>query len=65
MTAATFSNRLYGESIYWMCALAVALHRIQTTELAAGDVPVVDAEVVAERGALPAPAAAHALRAGS
>ena len=34
LTAAFFSNRLYGESIYWLCALAVALHRIQSTELA-------------------------------
>ena len=33
MTAAFFSNRLYGESIYWMCALAYSLHRIQSTEL--------------------------------
>ena len=34
MAASFFSNRLYGESIYWMGALAVALHRIQSTELA-------------------------------
>lgn len=33
MTAAFFSSRLYGESIYWMCALAFALHRMQSTEL--------------------------------
>jgi O-antigen ligase len=33
MGAAFFSNRLYGESIYWMCSLAFALHRIQSTEL--------------------------------
>jgi hypothetical protein len=33
-TAGVFSNRLYGESIYWLCALAFALHRIQSTELA-------------------------------
>lgn len=33
MTAAFFSNRLYGESIYWMCALAFILHRMQSTEL--------------------------------
>jgi hypothetical protein len=33
MGAAFFSNRLLGESIYWMCALAYALHRIQSTEL--------------------------------
>lgn len=33
MTAAFFSSRLYGESIYWICALAFALHRMQSTEL--------------------------------
>jgi O-antigen ligase len=33
-TAGMFSNRLYGESIYWMCALAFALYRVQSTELA-------------------------------
>jgi hypothetical protein len=33
MAAAFFSNRLLGESIYWMCALAYALHRMQSTEL--------------------------------
>jgi hypothetical protein len=37
MSAATFSNRLYGESIYWMCALAFALHRLQSTELAGSE----------------------------
>jgi O-antigen ligase len=34
LTAAFFSNRLYGESIYWLCALAFALYRMQATELA-------------------------------
>jgi hypothetical protein len=34
LTSAFFSNRLYGESIYWICALAFALHRMQTTDLA-------------------------------
>ena len=33
MSAAMFSNRLYGESIYWMCALAFTLYRLQVTEL--------------------------------
>jgi hypothetical protein len=33
--ASFFSSRLYGESIYWMCALAFALHRMQSTALAA------------------------------
>ena len=35
MAAAFFSNRLLGESIYWMCALSYSLHRIQSTELEA------------------------------
>jgi hypothetical protein len=34
LTASVFSSRLYGESIYWMCALAFGLHRIQSTALA-------------------------------
>jgi putative inorganic carbon (hco3(-)) transporter len=38
LSAGFFSSRLYGESIYWMCALAFALHRIQSTELE-GNVP--------------------------
>ena len=33
LTAGFFSSRLYGESTYWMCALAFALYRIQSTEL--------------------------------
>lgn len=28
MVAATFSDRFYGESFYWMCALAAALYRM-------------------------------------
>jgi O-antigen ligase len=40
LVAATFSDRFYGESIYWMAALAVALERIQYTRLvAAGEAP--------------------------
>jgi O-antigen ligase len=34
--ASFFSSRLYGESIYWMCALSFALFRIQSTELEGG-----------------------------
>lgn len=49
--ASFFSSRLYGESIYWMCALAFALHRIQSTELAAG----------ADAAELPHPASATAV----
>jgi hypothetical protein len=33
MAAGLFSSRGYGESIYWMCALAFALYRMQSTEL--------------------------------
>lgn len=33
LVAGFFSNRLLGESIYWMCALAFALYRMQSTEL--------------------------------
>jgi putative inorganic carbon (hco3(-)) transporter len=33
MTAGFFTSRAYGESIYWMCALAFALYRMQSTEL--------------------------------
>ncbi len=28
LTASTFSDRLYGESIYWLCALAIVAYRI-------------------------------------
>ena len=31
--AGAFSDRLYAEAPYWMGALAVALHRLQTKEL--------------------------------
>jgi O-antigen ligase len=33
LTAGIFTTAFYGESIYWMCSLAFALHRIQSTEL--------------------------------
>jgi len=35
LTAATFSNRFLGESIYWMCGLAFALYRVSAKEFAA------------------------------
>jgi hypothetical protein len=35
LTAAIFSNRFFGESIYWMCGLAVALCRVHALELGA------------------------------
>jgi hypothetical protein len=35
MAAAFFSNRLLGESIYWLCALSFVLHRMQSTEMEA------------------------------
>ncbi|HUE86429.1 MAG TPA: O-antigen ligase family protein [Vicinamibacterales bacterium] len=31
LVAGIFTNRLYGESLYWMCALAYALHRMHVT----------------------------------
>jgi O-antigen ligase len=42
MTAATFSDRLYGESFYWMCGLAAGLYRMQgvMSEGAAAAAPV-------------------------
>jgi hypothetical protein len=33
LTAAIFSNRLSGESIYWLCALSFALFRVQACDL--------------------------------
>jgi hypothetical protein len=39
LVAGFFSSTLYHESLYWMCALAFALHRVQSTELAADAVP--------------------------
>jgi hypothetical protein len=59
MTAAFFSSRLYGESIYWMCSLAFTLHRLQSTELesAAQTEPAV-VTVAPPEPALPLPAAA-------
>jgi hypothetical protein len=63
LTAGTFSDRLYGESIYWMCALAIALQRVQHTELAA-DEPVVTVPVETRRSVW-RPAAATALSRGA
>ncbi len=48
MTAATFSDRFYGESIYWICALGFALTRVMAAETAAA----------AEKAAAAAPRAA-------
>ena len=31
ITAGVFGQRLYGESVYWLCALVVALHRMHAT----------------------------------
>lgn len=44
LAASTFSNRFYGESVYWMCALAIALWRTQERErwLSQGQQPVDD-----------------------
>jgi hypothetical protein len=35
LTAATFSNRFLGESIYWLCGLAFALYRVSVKEFGA------------------------------
>jgi O-antigen ligase len=52
MTAAFFSNRLTGESIYWMCALAFALHRMQSTALERATVdPLADTSQPGSEGA--------------
>jgi O-Antigen ligase len=40
LVAGIFSNRLYGESVYWMCALAFALHRMHATATKADAAPV-------------------------
>jgi hypothetical protein len=57
LTAGIFTSRLYGESVYWMCALAVALYRIHATavaeETAPSTVPV---------AAMPTPSPAMATR---
>jgi hypothetical protein len=58
MTAGVFSSRAYGESIYWMCALAFALYRMQSTELAAGAPEAIEAQPVATQACLGQPAIA-------
>ena len=55
MTAAFFSSRLYGESIYWMCSLAFALYRIQSTEMEAVVPASAPQSVEAEPGLIPVP----------
>jgi hypothetical protein len=52
LTASIFSSRLYGESIYWMCSLAFALYRIQSTQ--------VEAEAAREADSAPQLTAARA-----
>jgi O-antigen ligase len=39
LTSGIFSNRLSGESIYWLCALAFALYRVQVRDLSAATAP--------------------------
>ncbi len=41
LVAGIFTNRLYGESVYWMCALAFAVHRMHMTANADASAPVV------------------------
>lgn len=61
MTAAFFSNRLLGESIYWMCALAFALYRMQATEMASAASAVeVEGQVTTYGPAQPVLVARHA-----
>lgn len=43
LVSGIFTSRLYGESVYWMCALAVALYRMHATEVAEAPVPGTDA----------------------
>jgi hypothetical protein len=56
LVAGFFGNRLYGESVYWMCALAFSLKRMHATEMAAASEPV--AAVAPAIVAVPAPAMA-------
>jgi probable O-glycosylation ligase (exosortase A-associated) len=42
LTAGIFGNRLYGESVYWMCALGVALRRMHATATADEPAPVAE-----------------------
>jgi hypothetical protein len=53
MTGGVFSSRGYGESIYWMCALAFALYRIQSTELEKSVQAPASAELGVRAGAGP------------
>ena len=59
LTAAIFSNRFTGESIYWMCAWAFALYRVQAAEAS----EAVPAGALRDGGAKPAvrPAASPVL----
>jgi hypothetical protein len=60
LVASLFSSRLYGESIYWMCALAFALHRMQSTELAGiAEHPAPVPEFAGPPEAMPEPAIAR------
>jgi hypothetical protein len=42
LAAGTFSDRLYGESIYWLCALAVVVYRIHRDRLETSPVVATD-----------------------
>jgi hypothetical protein len=58
LTAATFSNRLSGESIYWLCALAFALYRVQARDASLAEAPQPAAAPEPEPRFRPAAAAA-------
>jgi hypothetical protein len=57
--AGLFTDRLYAEAPYWMGALAVALHRLQTHKLNEMNPGEPKAEVVADRWNAVSPAAAR------
>jgi len=58
LTAAVFSNRFLGESIYWLCGLAFALYRVQALEAASQATQPASAAEIAEPKYQPAAAAA-------
>ena len=58
LTAAVFSNRFLGESIYWLCGLAFALYRLQAVERSSEATQPAAAAEIAEPDYQPAAAAA-------
>jgi O-antigen ligase len=62
LIAGVFTNRLYGESVYWICALAFALHRMHATE--SSEAAETTVTVTPQARAVPSPAIVVANRAG-